>query len=250
MNTKLLTLLLLAAPLAAQDLSTTGGRTDKPFNPIVTTTPAKPKTVIVAINDPEWIELFENCWNQNSGTQARLGCGNDVVSRFSWFLSMRATETAPNTYEWLNSEFPAVVTTTLIVAMTDDYCVGSYLIPWNKARGTIKVSFHLGCLTQDEINYRKQFNADVAESQRLLKEQAEARAKKAAEAAEAARKHADDELQKRLQERAEENDEREAKDRAELSLKLRQLKQRDLDRECQMRIPTACEAAAAFRTKP
>jgi hypothetical protein len=51
---------------------------------------------------------------------------------------------SPNTYVWRGWGGPPVLITTLIVAV-NDYCVGAYVIPDDKAHGNIKLSVRLTC---------------------------------------------------------------------------------------------------------
>jgi hypothetical protein len=141
----IIALLLFVVPLEAQDYSTTPMQVEKTFHLTVTVS-LKPghESQVFAIQDPELIEWFTNCWNNSFIQKNHAGCGEFINTLMfdPWHRGVQLKD-APGTYVFREmGGFP--ILTTLIVA-TNDHCVGAYVIPSNKAHGNLLANMKLTC---------------------------------------------------------------------------------------------------------
>ena len=198
--------LLLVVPLQAQDLSTTPMQVQRmTFNLTVTTRPFPSRfikagqgphgwggTNAFAIQDPERLELFMRCWNTSKEFRYRTPPGD---ADLNWHvecgkvwgtLGIVGAETddqrviPPEVHKGddvyvfqevthgLRFNLLSVLRTTVVV-VSNNYCVGAFLIPSDKAHGNLLLHVDSACLQRsqsevdaDKLMAEKEKAADVA----------------------------------------------------------------------------------------
>jgi hypothetical protein len=149
-------LLLIVPKINAQDLSRQRMKIEKTFSLTVTTPfiPPKYETQVFATQDSQQIELFISCWNETAAkdVKSRVQCGRTwgTLCCSAWLGHQR--EDAPETYEfgWINpfngaKESGLQVLTTTLVIVTNEHCVGAYVIKDTQAHGDMKLNATIEC---------------------------------------------------------------------------------------------------------
>jgi hypothetical protein len=159
-----LLMVLFVPTLYAQDLSTTPMQVQRTFTMTVTTPfiPPKYETQVFATQDAQVIEAFIYCWNRTAkDAKGRVQCGR------TWALGWQGQQRKddPETYEfgWTNPyngerESGLHVLTTTLIVVTNEHCVGAYVLKDSQAHGHLKLRASIACRASepDDDDYIQQ----------------------------------------------------------------------------------------------